>query len=161
MGWGYSLFHTWSHIISLTALTSGVRWPFSGLQVTFPNTVFLGFTVALIISHYHFIISLSPPCLPATFPPFEADPFLGQRASSWSRGLYFYSIIYTSSCLFFFIVASIMVLKDRSMGAGISQGNIRHAPKTRNVVPIKVLNPPRVENHPQTGHWDSIPSRSA
>jgi hypothetical protein len=29
--WGYSLSHTWSHTISLVILTSGARWPFSGL----------------------------------------------------------------------------------------------------------------------------------
>jgi hypothetical protein len=29
---------------------------------------------------------------------------------------------------------------------GIRQGNISHIPKTRNIVPIEVLNPPRVEN---------------
>jgi hypothetical protein len=38
-----------------------------------------------------------------------------------------------------------MVLKDCST-RGIRQGNIKHAPKTRNVFPIKVLNPPKVEN---------------
>jgi hypothetical protein len=38
-----------------------------------------------------------------------------------------------------------MVLKDCSTRK-IRQNNIRHAPKTKNVAPIKVLNPPRVEN---------------
>jgi hypothetical protein len=46
-----------------------------------------------------------------------------------------------------------MVLKDHNT-RGIRQGNISYAPKTRDIAPIKVLNPPRVDNHLQTGHWD-------
>jgi hypothetical protein len=71
------------------------------------------------------------------------DPLLGQRASSWSRGLY-----------------PIMVLKDHSI-KGIRQGNIRLAPVTRNIAPVKVLNHLGLKTSPWTGHWDSIPSRSA
>jgi hypothetical protein len=40
-----------------------------------------------------------------------------------------------------------MVLKDHSTWR-IRQGNIRHAPKKRDIAPIKLLNPPRVENQP-------------
>jgi hypothetical protein len=63
---GYSLSHTWSHTISLPILTSGARWPFSGLTTGatwhFPNLFFL-FHCCI---HY---LSLSSPllsCLPAT-----------------------------------------------------------------------------------------------
>jgi hypothetical protein len=38
-----------------------------------------------------------------------------------------------------------MVLEDCST-RGIRQGNITHAPKTKNDASVKVLNPPRVEN---------------
>jgi hypothetical protein len=54
--------------------------------------------------------------LPATlFPPLMLRSTWGQRASSWSRGLYFYSII-TCAAVFLSIVASIMVLIDCNRG---------------------------------------------
>jgi hypothetical protein len=75
--WGYSLSHTWSHIISLAIFTSGVRRLFSGLTPGAmrhsSNLVFLCFTVALIIYHYL-------PCLPATFSPLMIRPTSGSKS---------------------------------------------------------------------------------
>jgi hypothetical protein len=63
---GYSLFHTWSHSISLAILTSGARWPFS--YVT-PGVIWLSSNSFCFFSLLHSlsrITSLPPPCLPAT-----------------------------------------------------------------------------------------------
>jgi hypothetical protein len=64
---GYSLSHTWSHIISLAILTSGARWPFSGL--TPPNNIpQFHFFLFYCCTHY---LALSPfPLLPSSHSPF-------------------------------------------------------------------------------------------
>jgi hypothetical protein len=54
----------------------------------------------------------------------------------------------------FFIVASIMVLKDGNT-RGTRQGIIKHVSRIRPIDPIRVLKLPKAENHPQTGHWES------
>jgi hypothetical protein len=68
---GYSLSHTWSHAISLTILTSGVRWHFSGLTPGDIPQIWVFFVlllhslsliVSLIVSHY--LSSPSPVFLP-------------------------------------------------------------------------------------------------
>jgi hypothetical protein len=84
---GYSLSHTWSHTISFAILTSGARWPFSGLT---PHDISqIQFFLSQCCTHY----LPSPPCFPVIFPPLMPEPILGQRTSSWSRGLYFHSVI--------------------------------------------------------------------
>jgi hypothetical protein len=84
---------------------------------------------------------------PATlFPSLMLGPTQGQRASSWSRGLYFHSII-TCTAIFLSIMASILVLIDRSTREG-RQSNIKHASRIRPITLIRVLNPPKAENHP-------------
>jgi hypothetical protein len=39
---------------------------------------------------------------------------------------------------------------------GTRQGNIKHAPRTRPIVPMRVLNPFKAENHSPNRSWDSI-----
>jgi hypothetical protein len=73
--------------------------------------------------------------------------------------VYISTVVYMSS-FFLSIVASIMVLKDSGI-RGIRQGNIRHAPKTRNIASIQVLNPPTVENQPPDRSLGLHPFRSA
>jgi hypothetical protein len=74
-----------------------------------------------------------------------SDPLLGQRALSRSRSLYF-QCHYMSSCLSFY--SGFHNSPEGPQYQRIRQGDIRHAPKTRNIAPIKFLNPSRVENQP-------------
>jgi protein-S-isoprenylcysteine O-methyltransferase Ste14 len=77
--------------------------------------------------------------LPVTlFPPLMPRPTQGQRASSWFRGLYFYSII-TWAAVFLSLVASIMILMVHNT-KGTKQGNIKHAPKTRPITLLSMTN---------------------
>jgi hypothetical protein len=122
-------------------------WSCPRCYLTFLKSFFFLFhccTLSLIIPHY---LSLFPLPLTAFLPHFPfwcSDPLLTQRALSWSLFLYFHSII-TWAAVFLSIVASITVLKDHST-RGTKQGNSKHAPKTRHIASIKVLNPLRFEN---------------
>jgi hypothetical protein len=106
--------------------------------VTFLKSVFFCFAVVLII------ISLPLPAFLPHFPLWCSDPLMGQRASSWSRGLYFLQHHYMSSCVY----SGFHNGPKWSQYRGIRQSNIRHAPKTRNIDFIKVLNPPTVGHQP-------------
>jgi hypothetical protein len=55
----------------------------------------------VLLLHSLSLISLPPPCLPATFPSLMPRPTSGQRASFWSRFI-FSQHYYMSSCLFFY-----------------------------------------------------------
>jgi hypothetical protein len=57
------------------------------------------------------------------------------------------------------MMASIIVLIDRS-ARGARQGNIKHASRIRPIAPIRVLNPPKAENHPPNRSLGSILSKS-
>jgi hypothetical protein len=60
-----NLWHTWSHIVSLAILTSGVRWSFFGFNPgDIPQIVFS--VVVSLLHSLSLIISLPPPYLHAT-----------------------------------------------------------------------------------------------
>ena len=71
---------------------------------------------------------------------------LGQRASSWFRGLYFYNII-TWVAIFFKIMASVRLKTDCTI-RGAKQGRIKQPPRFRRIIFVRVLNLPKVEKHP-------------
>jgi hypothetical protein len=85
-----------------------------------------------------------------SFPTLMLRPTYGQRASSWSRGLYFHSII-TCAAIFLSIVASITVLIDHNT-RGTRQGSVKQAPRTKHV-----LNLHKAENHPLNRSLGSHP----
>ena len=84
---------------------------------------------------------------PYHIPSFDAwTPFCGQRALSWFRGLYLYNII-TCVAIFLSTIASMRVETDL-ITRGARQDRIRQAPKIKDTTPMRVLNSPKVENHP-------------
>jgi hypothetical protein len=80
------------------------------------------------------------------FPPLMVRSTSGQRASPGSRVLYFQRII-TCAAVFLSVVASLLLLRGCNT-RGTRQGNIKHATRTRPITPIRVLNPPKADNHP-------------
>jgi hypothetical protein len=76
--------------------------------------------------------------LPATsFSPLMLGLTWGQRASSWSSGLYFHGIITWADV---FLYSGLHNGPDGPQYQGTRQGNIRHAPKTRSVTPLSMTN---------------------
>ena len=80
-------------------------------------------------------------------PTFDAlIPFQGQRASSLARDLYFHSII---TCVSVFLLTIASVSSERDLiTRGARQGKIRQPLKIMSMKPMRVLNPPNVENYP-------------
>jgi hypothetical protein len=92
--------------------------------------------------------SSSPSLNSCHIPPFDAQNHLWVKEHHLNLGFFYFCSAITQAVIFLFsIVAFIVVVKDHST-RGIRQSDIRRAPKTRNVVPVKVLNPPRVETQP-------------
>lgn len=84
---------------------------------------------------------------PHYIPPFDAlISFSGSKSIILGWGLHFYSII-TCVAVFLLIMASIRPETDL-ITRGARQGKIRQPPKIMRTTPMRVLNPPKVENHP-------------
>jgi hypothetical protein len=129
-------------------------WLFSQCIVTFLFQFFKFYLSAMPYLPPATLSELRPSLilLHATLFPTFSGPTSGQRASSWSRGLYIHSII-TYAAIFLSIMAYIIVLIERST-RGIS---IDHAPRTRPVTPIRVWNLPKAGNHPPNRSLGSHP----
>jgi hypothetical protein len=134
---GDSAYHIWSRAISLATLTSGTRWPFSGLT---PGDITKScFSLFYCSTHYHL---LPPFPLPAFLPhsPFDVQTLLCVKEHLLGLGLHFHSTI-TWAAVFLSLVASMWSTVSGELSRVVSGTFLR-----QNVAPIKVLNPPRVEN---------------
>ena len=86
---------------------------------------------------------LPPPHYIPTF--WCSDPSLRVRASPWAKDLYLLSII-TCVAVFLLIMASVRP-ETYLITREARQGKIRQPPKIISTIPMRVLNPPQVENH--------------
>ena len=74
-------------------------------------------------------------------------PILGQRASSWFRGLYFHNIC-TCVTIFLSTIVSMKLEISEGITRRARQDRIKQTPKMKRIIPMRDLNPLRVENHP-------------
>jgi hypothetical protein len=68
------------------------------------------------------------------------------RVKEYPLDLEYFDSMITCADVFLSIIVSIIVLIECST-RGARQGNINHDPRIRPIVPIRVLNPPKAENH--------------
>lgn len=91
--------------------------------------------------------------------PLSLDPtlILGQQIPSWFRGFYLHSI---TICATVFLLITVSVrLETEPKTKGAKQSSITQVPKIRNVIPMRVLNFLRVEDHSPNSSLGSCPSR--